>query len=100
MSNPRQPLSPPPVFQSLTKADGSMHNVWQKWNTGVYNLVNQFLKPFKIGGQDTSAPILVVSSFTTTERNAIQNPSPPMIIYNTTTGKFNYYDSTGWKELP
>jgi hypothetical protein len=33
----------------------------------------------------------------TTERNLISNPATGLLIYNTTTSRFNYYDA-GWKD--
>lgn len=36
---------------------------------------------------------------TTTQRNAISSPATSLIIFNTTTGKYNYYTGSAWAEL-
>lgn len=39
---------------------------------------------------------LCISRMTTTNRNALTSPQPGMMIFNTTTSQFNFYDGTQW----
>ncbi len=47
----------------------------------------------------TSTKGLLIPRLTTTERNAISSPATGLMIYNTTTSKFNYYDGGAWTVL-
>lgn len=38
-------------------------------------------------------------SYTTTDRDAIKDPENGMIIYNTTTNKFQGYENSAWTNL-
>jgi uncharacterized protein (TIGR02145 family) len=42
---------------------------------------------------------VLISRLTTTQRNAVSNPAEGLIIYNTTTDKFEYYDGSAWKTM-
>ena len=41
----------------------------------------------------------VIPRMTDQERDAVSNPQPDMLIFNTTTNLFNIYKNTGWFEL-
>lgn len=49
------------------------------------------------GGKPDST--LVLPSHDTTGRNAIPNPRAGMLIFNTSTGKLNFYNGTGWEAV-
>ncbi|MCF8460485.1 MAG: hypothetical protein K9G46_07155 [Flavobacteriales bacterium] len=42
---------------------------------------------------------VLLSRMTTTQRNAISAPATGLIIYNTSTDQFNYYDGSAWLPL-
>ena len=42
---------------------------------------------------------LLIPRITTTERNAIPSPSAGLMIYNTTTGKINFFNGAYWREI-
>ncbi len=44
----------------------------------------------------TSTKGLLMPRLTTTERDAITSPATGLIIYNTTTSKFNFYNGSSW----
>jgi microcystin-dependent protein len=61
-----------------------------------------------IGGvQDASSALTVssnskgvlISRMTTAQRNVIVTPATGLMIYNTTTNSFNYYNGTSWDEI-
>ncbi|MBT8448599.1 MAG: hypothetical protein KJO69_02860 [Gammaproteobacteria bacterium] len=71
-------ISPPPSIIELVsniKADA----IWKNWLNLVSIEVNSFTAP----------------SYTTTERNALTAVNG-MIIYNTTTNVFNFYENGAW----
>ncbi len=41
----------------------------------------------------------IAPSMTTTQRDAILTPETGRIIFNSTTGKMNFYDGSAWKVL-
>ena len=51
-----------------------------------------------IEARSTSKGVLF-PRMTTTQRNAISSPATSLIIFNTTTGKYNYYTGSAWAEL-
>lgn len=84
-----------------------------KADSNVLRSVNRALvtKTLKIGQAGTPASSLsallelssitrglVLSRMTTTQRNAIVNPTAGLVIYNTTTNKVNVY-TTGWEAI-
>jgi uncharacterized protein (TIGR02145 family) len=42
---------------------------------------------------------ILIPRMSDAQRNAIPSPAAGLLIYNSTTNKFNYYKSTGWYEL-
>lgn len=42
---------------------------------------------------------LLIPSLTSTQRNAIEDPANGLMIYNTTTNRFNYFNGTEWAEI-
>jgi hypothetical protein len=59
------------------------------------------------GGGSTSAIMQLDSTtqgflppqMTTTQRDAISSPGTGILIYNTTTNKYNFYNGTGWEAV-
>ena len=47
----------------------------------------------------TTTKGLLTPRMTTTERDAISSPATGLIIYNTTTNKFNFYNGSGWTDF-
>lgn len=47
----------------------------------------------------TTTKGLLTPRMTTTERNAISSPATGLIIYNTTSNAFNFYNGSGWIAL-
>ncbi|MCX7954184.1 MAG: hypothetical protein N3A01_03225, partial [Bacteroidales bacterium] len=41
----------------------------------------------------------LIPRMTTTQRNSISSPANGLLIYNTETNRFNYYNGTSWLEL-
>jgi hypothetical protein len=44
----------------------------------------------------TNTKGLLIPRMTTTERNAISSPATGLMVYNSTTNAFNYYNGTAW----
>ncbi len=42
---------------------------------------------------------MLIPRVTTTQRNAISSPATGLIVYNTTTNNFNFYNGTAWIEI-
>ncbi|MCX7955349.1 MAG: fibronectin type III domain-containing protein, partial [Bacteroidales bacterium] len=42
---------------------------------------------------------ILIPRMTTTQRNLISSPADGLLIYNTETNRFNYYNGTSWLEL-
>ena len=42
---------------------------------------------------------VLVPRVTETERDAISSPPESLLVYNTDTGSFNYYDGSDWRDL-
>lgn len=57
------------------------------------------LHPSSITDMETDAKGLLVPRMTTTQRNAITSPAEGLIIYNTSTGTFNWYRNRQWSAL-
>ena len=79
-------IEPPPYVVKLIADDLQSDNIWKSWHNNVYTVVadiNYLVANFQ-------APNL-----TTTERNAL-TPANGMIIYNTTTNVFNFYENGVW----
>lgn len=49
-----------------------------------------------IGQFDSTAKGFLFPRMTSTQRNAISSPATSLVIFNTTTGAYNYYDGSGW----
>jgi len=47
----------------------------------------------------TGSPNMVLASMTETERDAMDTPLAPQMIFNTTTGEVNFYDGTEWRKF-
>ena len=47
----------------------------------------------------TTTKGMLIPRMTTTERDAISSPATGLLVYNTTTGKFNYYNGSTWTPL-
>ncbi len=42
---------------------------------------------------------ILISRLSDAQRNAIPSPATGLLIYNTTTNRFNYYNGSGWYEI-
>ena len=62
------------------------------FNTGT-------IAPSSIFEATSTTKGVLVPRMTTIQRNAISSPATSLIIYNTTTGKINYYTGGVWEEL-
>lgn len=49
-----------------------------------------------IGQFDSTAKGFLFPRMTTTQRNAISSPATSLVIFNTTTATYNYYDGSAW----
>ena len=49
-----------------------------------------------IGQFDSTSKGFLFPRMTTTQRNAIASPATSLVIYNTTTGAYNYWNGTAW----
>jgi hypothetical protein len=47
----------------------------------------------------TTTKGLLIPRLTTTERNAISTPATGLMIYNTTTNTFNFYNGSSWTDI-
>lgn len=47
----------------------------------------------------TTTKGLLIPRLTTTERNAISTPATGLMIYNTTTNTFNFYNGSAWSDI-
>jgi hypothetical protein len=52
-----------------------------------------------IGQFDSTTKGFLFPRMTTTQRNAIASPATSLVIYNTTTGAFNYWDGDSWENF-
>jgi len=48
---------------------------------------------------DSTTRGALLSRMTTTQRDAIESPATGLLIYNTTTQKYNFYNGTEWKKV-
>lgn len=61
-----------------------------------------FLRTISKGYESQIRNILlkfIAPSMTTTQRDAIVSPESGRIIYNSTTGKINFYDGSTWRVI-
>ena len=49
-----------------------------------------------IGQLDSTSKGFLVPRMTTTQRDAISTPATGLLVYNTTTDRFNFYDGSSW----
>ncbi len=47
----------------------------------------------------TTTKGMLIPRMTTTERDAISSPATGLVVYNTTTNKFNFYNASAWTEM-
>lgn len=66
---------------------------------GYDNMRGNVGKNFGKPKRSTDALTWGLPSYTTTERDAIPDPTAGLLIYNSTTQKLNFYDATGWRAV-
>jgi len=78
-------ISPPPSKVDLIKDDPKANYIWTKWFILLFNKIRKFF----------SNSTFTVENMTTAERDAMTAHNG-MIIYNTTTSVFNFYEAGAW----
>jgi len=94
------------VGMSLTASNGAIALGKQARNgvsatfdiTGSNSIALAVTGSVDIGGGKPDST-LVLPSHDTTGRNAIPNPRAGMLIFNTTTGKLNFYNGADWEAV-
>lgn len=66
---------------------------------GADNMRGNTVKNVGKPRQKSDALTWGIPSYTTTERDAIPDPTAGLLIYNSTTQKLNFYDATGWRAV-
>lgn len=75
-------LDPPPSIVNLVKEDTNANYIWTSWINNLFEWLN-------------SANSSKVPTLTTAERDALDAENG-MIIYNSTTSVFNFYEAGSW----
>ena len=88
-------LNLPPAYNALTY-QGSISKPWLKWMTQSQQAHTQFFPIINLVNGATQVPIPSMPSYTTTEIADLQNPTNGMMVYNTTTHAFNFYENGVW----
>jgi len=77
----------PPLYDILIKGGGGMSDIWTGWMSQFVQTLIQFLNEFGV----------FMPKITTEQRDSIEIPENGQMIYNTTLGKFQGYESGAWK---
>ena len=66
-------------------------------NAGGFFAGTGTMQSSAIGQFDSTSKGFLFPRMTTTQRNAIASPATSLVIFNTTTGAYNYYDGDSWE---
>ncbi len=78
-------ISPPPSIIELVSGNIQADTAWKKWINIFYKKIVEYFS------NDT----FKVKEMTISERDSL-SPKNGMIIYNTTTNVFNFYENGAW----
>lgn len=75
---------------------------WVRWLSQLQIFINNFFQIFMIVDSTGNVPRTVFAppQMSQADRDALQQLTNGVIIFNTTSGKINYYQLGSWAELP
>ncbi len=90
------------IVQPTVNAAGGInltrHAGWFK-STGDFKVGTDSCNPSAIADFQSDAKGMLIPRMTSTQRNAIVSPATSLLIYNTTTTRFEWYNGSAWQGL-
>jgi hypothetical protein len=97
-------LSEAPIYEdalTTTRKDTDVKNikvsdVWKRHIDSVTETIGLVVRHDRFNSSKQETPVFCVISMTQAERNDLQNAYDGMVIYNTTTNRFNFREAGAW----